>query len=253
MILYLHGPDDYRRQQALAEKILKPYLAKHPSGSQGYFDLSRTGELERLREFVGNQGLFDSTKLVVASGAEAVETKQLKPLLQEFLEHSKTTLVLVCEKKLGKPFDFLLAEPVKSWEFKKLTPPEFLSFVKAEATKRAINVSAEQIKQLAVAYPGDFWAVSTELDKLAVGSSLEALETPPVFFDLIKQFSYARSPAERLRTLYYLLEYSEPALVFNMAAAFTSGVAKVAMADYDAAIKSGKLEYPDALLSVALQ
>ena len=73
----------------------------------------------------------------------------------------------------------------------------------------------------------------------------------PEFFPLVQMLKSGETRS-RLKALWYLLETSEPAVVFNMLASLTSGSGKIKMADYDAAIKSGKLDYEEVLLDAIL-
>jgi hypothetical protein len=49
-----------------------------------------------------------------------------------------------------------------------------------------------------------------------------------------------------------LLENEDAAKVFNMAGGWAKGGNKIRMADYDVAVKSGKLEFADALADYVL-
>ena len=73
------------------------------------------------------------------------------------------------------------------------------------------------------------------------------------FFAMIGKLS-GRSPfSQKISSLTWLLETDEPAKIFNMLSAFAKAPEeKIKMADYDVAIKSGKLEYEEALLDLVI-
>jgi hypothetical protein len=252
MILYLYGPENYRRQKTLKEKIISPYLEKYPNGVVANFDLADEAALESLKDFTKNQSLFSSVKLGMILNPEEAEPKELKKILLELLEDKKTTVVVVAEKKLAKTFDFLLKDPVKFWEFDKLIGEKFLAFIKNEAQARGLNLNNNQIRDLALVYAGDSWALINELEKISLGFNLEKKEKAPEFFDLIKQMHSQAGISTKVRALFYLLENNDPALVFNMVSAFSGYGKKSLFADYDLAVKSGKLEYGEVLLDFAI-
>jgi len=253
MVLYFYGLDSYRRSKTLKEKVFSVFEKKHPNGSIDYFDLAVDGKLDKLFEFSKGKGLFSSVKLGIIQNPQEAEAKVLIGFLKSYLDDKETTIVVESENKLVKKFDFLLAEPAKSWEFKPLENTKILSFVKELARERKIEINTEQIKLLVSAFGSDLWAISAELEKMSLGASDPKVSVPFNFIELIKSFAYGRSVGDRLRALYFLLENNDSAAIFNMAAAFSGGKAKIVYADYDVAVKSGKLNFEEALVSIAVK
>lgn len=244
--MYLYGSDAYRRTKELRDNILLPYIKKYPEGIIERFYLSEEGTLERLDGFLGSQSLFEKKKIGVIYEIDAEEKKH-QTILKSALEDGGTTLVILSEKKLPKVYDFLLKDPVKSYEFEPLTGAKFTAFLKKEVVAQKLSVADSAISQAAALHDGDTWGAMTELYSLAHGSTIEKASGAPDFFPMIQGLK-GSSPAGRLRALWYALETTEPAAVFNMLATLVSGGDKIKMADYDVAIKSGKLEYEEALL-----
>lgn len=253
MLLYLYGPDSYRRGAVLQDKILASFSRKHPNGLVNYFDLEKDGELDRAIGFARSEGLFASFKLVVLTNPSDAEENFLISFLKSYSEDKDTTLILVCEKKLGKKFDFLLKSPVQSWAFDLLSEREAMSFIKKRAGELKLGVEAEQVKDLVVTFGADLWVLSQELEKMALGGTVENEAGIPEFIDSIKGFVYGRSAKDKLRALHFLLNKNPGAVIFNMASAWAGGAAKVVFANYDCAVKGGKLEYEEALLDFALK
>ena len=100
-------------------------------------------------------------------------------------------------------------------------------------------------------YEGDSWGAVTELIRLSLGGTSEAQFKTPDFFPLVQALKNA-SVSVRLPALTMALEREEPAAIFNVLAALVDFPTKQIMADYDVAIKSGKLEYEEALLGFVL-
>lgn len=253
MLLHLYGSDSYRRLRA-SRGIIAQYLAKYPDGFVQTFDLSREGEFDRLRSFVGAPGLFAKATLAIVRQPEEGE-KPLVKFLKEAAELAYVTVLVVADKKLPKDFSFLYEKevgPAKK-EFEPLEGMEFLKFLKADSAERGVAVSDAQLAAIGQAYEGDTWGAVTELDRVSHGGAVEKAAQGIDFIGLIRTLAGGSVAAARLKALFLLLDYDEPAKVFNMAAAFTRGGDKVKMADYDIAVKSGKLEYSEALLEFALR
>lgn len=248
--MYLYGADSYRRTKELRDNILLPYIKKYPEGIIERFYLGEEGTLERLENFIGSQSLFEKKKIGVIYEIDSEEKKH-QAILKSALEDEGTTLVVVSEKKLPKVFDFLLKEPVKAYEFEPLTGAKFVNFLKKEVGSQKLTVNDSVISQVASLHDGDTWGAVTELYNIAYGSVSEKASTAPEFFPMIQAFK-GSSQAGRIKALWYALETTEPAAVFNMLATLVSGGDKIKMADYDVAIKSGKLEYEEALLDFVI-
>lgn len=237
MIIYLYGPDAYRRQQKLNE-ILGKYKEKHSALSVARFDFTGKEELSKFKDFATAQSLFDTYKFGILYGAEEAEAKELNPILESILDSKTIIIALVAEKNLHN-LTALGKKDVINQNFENLEGSALDVFVRAEAGKRGLKFSGE--------IPGDSWTIVTELDKMALGGSPEAVFGGYNFFNLMRQ-----AMRGDLSALTVLLEKEEPAMVFNVMASQSSGPAKIKMADYDVAIKSGKLDYPEALLDLAL-
>lgn len=250
MLVYVYGPDTYRRGKYVRTQLLEPYQKKYPSSGIGIFDLVDADATQHLREFAGASGLFAKVSLAVVYHPEE-GAKDFVGLLKSLTEATTSTIVVVAEKKLTKEFAFLANGKEK--EFLPLTGLPFLAFLKAEAVERGLTVGDAKIKEIGLAYDGDLWGAITELQRVAFGGVVAEQARAFDFIGLIRTMTGGSRIDQKLKALALLLEYDDAAKVFNMAAAFAGGAGKVKMADYDVAIKSGKLEYAEALLEYALQ
>lgn len=251
MVIYLYGPDSYRRREKLKEILVK-YRLKHSAATVGNFFLDEKEEFVRLQNFASSQSLFGGSRLAVIYGV--ANDKNIGEFLKLHLQSPNISFVILTEKELGKNFDFLLKKPVLSQEFKKLSGMQIAVFIKKEAENRGIKLSPETLSAL-VSYGVDTWSIVNELDKVALGGCPEYLESAPNFFTLLSYLKSSRLFDQRVVSLTRLLESEDSAKIFNMLAVqdvSDSAVWKIKMADYDVAIKSGKLDYPEALLDFAL-
>ncbi len=249
MLIYLYGPDAYRRQCKEIE-LVDQYQKKHSALAIERFNLDEKDSLERLKNFATNQSLFDPNKLVLVYNLEA--DTDLKNFLKSILESKNITLIISAEKKLPKEFDFLLKKPALAQEFEALTASQLETFLKKEADRRQLKIKLEIFKDLAEAFEKDTWGAVMELEKIDLGSKLEKRVAEPEFFPLVQKLKSRLPISVKLPALAYLLENDDPAKVFNIVAALMDPAGKIKMADYDVAVKSGKLEYAEALLDFVL-
>lgn len=259
MVVFLYGPDDYRRAQR-KKYWLEEFKKKHSGLSVGYFDLEKAGALEDLKAFVRGQSIFDAKKLAIIENLgeadEKTAAKELKPLVA----HKETTLLFSERKQPNKALAFLLAPPTKTEEFANLDGYEWEKFAQKEAKRAGVMLSSEAMVFLLEAYKGNTWGLITELEKISsLGQrqvekkDLEAagLETTPNYWALVNGLKSERV-ATRLWALEKMFAQNEPPpKIFNILA--SQWYLKIPqMAEYDLKIKSGKLEYEEALVDLIL-
>lgn len=246
MIIYLYGPDSYRRQEKL-KAILEKYKAKHSALTIERFFLDEEGDFERLKDFARSQSLFDSFKFgIIHAGGVELE-KDFTDLLKANLETKITVLAVIAEVPLPKTFEFLLKKPVLSEKFEPLGEAAVLAFIKNESAGLKLNLSKETMISLLNAHKSDLWGIKNNLEKISLGGKAEENSEFSNFFVLLNRFRRGN-----LAALETLLGNDDPAKVFNIVAAQADPYLKIKMADYDAAIKSGKIEYEEALTDLAI-
>jgi hypothetical protein len=249
MILYLYGPDSYKRQEKL-KWYLQKFKEKHSALTVERFNLPE--DLIKLKEFSTTQSLFDDFKFGVFDNITEVDPKELEGVFKLSLDSKNLTLAISADKELPKDWKILKEKQIIRHEFKEPTPAAFSKFVQEEAEKRKLKLSPANLQILVKNYRGDSWGIVTELDKLALGGSPDPFLEEQNFFDLVSRIQWPGAAAGRLPVLEKLLYNNEPAAVFNFLASRASGGMKKIMADYDVAIKSGRLEYEEVLLDAIL-
>lgn len=251
MILYLYGHDSYRRQEKL-NWYKEKFKEKHSALTIEKFDLAIPDDLSRLKDFSTAQSLFDNFKFGVLDNIAEIEPKELEGIFKLSIDSKNLTLVISVEKPLPKDFKVLNSKSVIKHEFKMLSSPAFLKFLKEEAVKRKMKISDSILAALAKTYQGDAWGSITELEKISLGGSATPFLEKENFFVLVSKLQRPDTPVKKLPVLEKLLRENEAAAVFNFLASRADSKQKKIMADYDAAIKSGKLEYEEALLDAIL-
>lgn len=249
MIIFLYGSDSYRRQQKQKE-IISQYKNKHSTLTIERFDLEEAGVAEKLKNFIEARSLFDNFKLAVVSSLD----DSLAELFKNNVIAKEVILLVNNINKPTKKFDFLLTPPVIFQEFDLLNSQQFKKFIEVEAKKRGLVINKSDLDNLSIQCGSDCWSVIAELDRLVLtdarGSSLN-FRKQYNFFELINNLT-SNYLSQRLRSLELLLEREDSAKVFNLVA-YSRGVGKKEAAEYDLAIKSGKLDYEVALLDLVIK
>lgn len=273
MIIFLYGPDSYRRRKKLNE-IIDQYKKKHLDLNIGKFDFTENNgddEFLKLQEFSLANSLFESEKLAVIEDIFEWVSKENQKKVAEFLksnfEDKKTTFIILSGKEPIKAFDFLLEKPSLFQEFENFKSDKLKFFIKKESEEREIKFEPMAISFLADVFIGDSWGLINELDKFSLlnkkSFSVDDLKNfidyyKPIsssdFFTKIKNFSFSRSLAQKMENLEVLLESEDPAKIFNFLASFSSNQPALIQkfADYDVVVKSGKMDYEEVLLDLAL-
>lgn len=233
-------------QKYLREKLVEPFCAKYPNGTVARFDLEDKEAFERLAE-QGGVGLFAKTSLAIVYNPAKGE-KDFINFLKNKKEDPSLSIVLVADKKLTKEFSFLGEGKV----FEELAGMEFLTYFKAEAKLKGLETTDENLKNIGKVFEGDLWASLTELEKVVNGAEVKQKDVAFDFVGAMAGLTGRGEVGQKLRALMLLLENDDPAKVFNMAGGWAKGEGKIRMADCDVLVKSGKLEFSEALLKYAL-
>lgn len=276
MIIFLYGPDAYRRHQKLKE-IIEEYKTRHPNFVLEYFNLEEKDEFLKLQEFDLNRSFFEETKLAVLENTFEAP-KEIKDFLKNSLKKEDLILVLSERKSALKEFNFLLEKPAQAQEFQELNLKQFEFFINKEAKGRGVNLTEKAIQFLAEVFSGDSWSLINELDKLVfiAGGTPDILSVPltikkskidvsdleqygdySLSYNIFSFISNLNSPnvARNLQSLETLLYYrEEPAKIFNFLAFSRTKSRELTqkLANYDILVKLGKLDYEEALLDLAL-
>lgn len=259
MVIFLHGPDGYRRQQK-QDFYIREFSKKHSSSGIAQFDLAEARGLENLSSFLKNQSMFDPVRLAVLEGAFEIDTKTLAEILSPLLKSERTHVLVSEEGKPPKPLAFLTKKSSVVKDFPSLSGAEWKKFVTECAEENGVTLSPAALLLLAEAYEGDSWRLVTEFMKMrdlpgsTVGEkelgSLE-IEVAPEFFGLLQGVRAPRVE-RRLSSLSELLLRQEPgAKIFNILSSFWTEKSDD-LAKIDIAVKSGKTEYEEGLLSLVL-
>jgi len=267
MIIFLYGLDSYRRQIKL-NKIVEEYRQKHSGISLERFDLKEESEFERLKDFVGQMSIFGSNKLAVLKNIFEAKSEKMKEFLEDYF-NSENLTILISENSIPEGFEGLLKKAFLTEKFDELNAEKLKFFAQKEIQNRGISFSPPALNFLAENFRGDTWGFVNELEKLVlwrtqtnaeisvsdVKSAGDYSYEAPNIFDFINSVAKNSSPRQKIANLEkLLLGQEDPAKIFNIMASSRYLPKELVreLADCDVLVKSGKLDYEDIFLSLAL-
>lgn len=260
MIIFLYGSDDYRRVEK-KHSIIAEFEKKRSSFGVDIFDLEDKAAVDRFAEFAKTRSIFESAKLAVFENAFELEAPKLAKLLKPFIEQKDITILIAEKDKPVKALAFLLEKPTISQKFEQLSGVELFAFIKSEAKSRAVNLADSAMQFLATIYENNTWALVTEIEKLAGykgGNKIEKkdlevfdLEVAPNYWGLLNGLK-SYDMRNRLYSFEKMLAANDPAAkIFNILASQWQEKTPH-MAEYDLAVKSGKVDYEEALVDLLI-
>lgn len=265
MIIFLYGEDSFRRKRKYTE-IISEFIAKN--GKLGFSEFSAE-EVDKFLETIKSKSLFSPRTLISIKDIDiSAFSSDIKKVFESTLLRildSTTTVVLIASMQTSLPTEIPLLsnDAVKSQEFINLSKEKLIFFVEKEATKKSVKLSLEDIQSLIASVSGDLWSINSELDKLVSAKSYSPVfsnQATPGYFELLNTVKYNRAREQKLIALEIILYKlkEDPARVFNgLAYSSPRGIAPEkwfsVMADYDIAVKSGKMDYEEALLDFVIR
>jgi DNA polymerase III delta subunit len=258
MIIFILAKDEWRARERKKEIVFK-FQKKYPNAIINNFDLKEDSHLEFFLDFLKNQSLFEKEKLGIVYNLFTYNKKELLDEIKK-ISLSKNIYILIYEKNTPpKQFAFLLKKPVIYEKFEILTGKDFYNFALKETKKRNLNLTPSALNFLIQFSENNSFKLITELEKLSLLNKKQidlkdlndfGIELRPDFWFLINQL---KSPSLKLKIEAFekILSLKEPlGKIFNILAYSSHKAENFAI--YDRAIKSGKLDYDEALLDFIL-
>lgn len=253
MIIFLYGPDSYRRD-AKRRFYVSEFEKKYSAHGIERVDLEAADGLRILDLAARSRSLFEPAKLILAENLFEVTPRKLVSALSPFSRDKQLNILLTADKKPVKAFSYLLEAPVTSVEFEYLEGAAWKKFVQGEVAANKVDLDPAAFALLARTYEKDSWGLATELQKLsgfknklsAADLAALGLEVAPEFFPAVQMLRSA-DIAGRFAALARLLRDNEPAAkIFNIISALWTQKTPQ-FAAYDRAVKMGKMDYEEAL------
>lgn len=266
MIIFLYGPDSYRRQKKL-NKIIEEYQNKYSNLSCDSFNLESSDEFLRLKEFSNQLLIFDNKKLAILRNISEIDPKDLKEFLKTHLNSQDFTILISEENSPPPELKSLLKKFFLAEKFDYLTGDKWRFFIQKEAQQRKILLTPKAVDFLAGIFQKDVWGLINELEKIGLISqnipidvkdlrkiSDYPLQSPDIFA-FINAVCRDWSLGQKIVALEKLfIVQEEPVKIFNILASLNWLPKKLIqkLADYDVMVKSGKIDYEEVLVDLAL-
>lgn len=264
MIVLIFGEDSYRRKKRFKE-IIGQFKDKHGSSGLRFFDTS-IDEASKIVDFINGRSLFDPLCMAAINldigDLSAEDLSLLSKSLKRAASDREMTVLLSAESNPSAELGLEKSDIFSFWEIEPLEGSELPAYIIKEALSCGLKLSATDARSLISSFGGDLWAIGTELEKLSLsGASVTTdLYAGLNYFTVANSLKFGENPIERLTALEILLTKlkEDPARVFNgLAYSAPRGMLPEAwfkiMADYDIAVKSGKMDYAEALVDLAIR
>ncbi len=266
MITYLYGPDSLRRNTKLAELLHR--LEEGEISERMDADVEENPDAWRsVKDFCRQQSIFGGLKIATVREGGSLAEKEWITFLKEEMKDPSVNLFILDRGKPLKALNFLLEKPSLSYEFEELAGRSLSLFAVQEAEKRGFAFSPDALSfflsYLAGKKEGRSWIAVGEIEKagfLGITTvSLEDLNSISSFPDFDEVWALSRRivGSERwMEKIVFLerlfLEGADSGHVFNSLALQATGKEIARLAAYDISVKSGKLDFPEALLDFVL-
>jgi hypothetical protein len=242
MLFLFVGQDSYRRSIKKKE-WMAAFAAKYPDCLASVFDVSDASTEEEARVFCAASPLFSSLRMAVLENCEA-GGDFTDEIIARCSASQTVHAVAVFEKNPGKK----VANQAKEvYEFALPKDLEWGQYVEVEAKRFGLKTTDPRVVLASNNWNLSPWGLSTELAKIAMGASQKEERVVDV-----RAFAYGRL-SDRLSQMQISFSGGSPwQMIFYTTAAMTGKQNTPLFAEYDAAIKSGKIDYEEALLDFAV-
>jgi DNA polymerase III delta subunit len=268
MIIFLYGPDIYRREVKVRE-LLKVNREKRKDADIGIFDLEEEKETwKEVKDFLSQPSMFSETKTAVIYESGVADNKEWRGLLKKEIDSKEHILIISDTNAPKKNFSFLLDPSVKSTEYAELDRRSLSVFLKKEAEMRSLSFSRDawedfvehietfQLKSAAGVQElkkFELFFGEKEITKEKLHLIIQTTQKEDAFF-AAKKIIFEKDIKKRIAILERaFLNNVDPAHLFNTIAFLARGKEIEQLANLDVKIKSGKAEYEDVLLEFVLK
>ncbi len=176
MIIFYHGSDGYRLNQAV-KSLARQYLEKYKQGlSASFIDASYGDGLEALEKALKLNSLFNEIGLIIISGAfnSTATSERIAKLLEEqdVQDRKDSVVILVGEDDFAKTKHKSLAKIIankksKIQEFKALSDSALFQWISDEFKARGCTADPAAIQEIINLAGDNSWNIIQEIEKLS--------------------------------------------------------------------------------------
>lgn len=259
MIILLYGSDDYRRRER-ERFYIGEFRKKYSGAAVERFRAGESGAEFRFQEFARSQSMFTKFKMAIVGDSYGSEDKGFIKELKSALKSGPETTVLISEQKAPSGAFVFLKKAATAEKFEPLSGDAWKTYVSSAAKMMGVTLTSEALSFISRVYEGDTWRLITEFEKLRfvprspIGKgNLEyfGLEVAPSFEELLYGLKSGNRSA-RFSALEKLFASHEPLPRMFYTIPYWMPEKLRLFSRYDIAVKSGKLEYEEALVDLVL-
>ncbi|MDD5710562.1 MAG: hypothetical protein PHV43_00455 [Candidatus Colwellbacteria bacterium] len=257
VITTLYGEDSYRRLKKLNE-LISFFVQKRGACSHERLSLEKEEDFQRLESFVSTPPMFGPKKLLILDNPfQYADTKKLKSILRSRANTDDINVIINTEKKFASAFKFLTELPNIFYEFGKLQGKELDKFIRGQASELSLELTQPSITKIKDFLGSDTWRIATELERLSLtkGTNIEGGKTAVNYFFNINEIKKGGTVGQRVVALEELLSggrYDAERLFNGLAFRLNSETEAEMYADYNTAVRAGRLDYEEVLVAVSL-
>jgi hypothetical protein len=210
--------------------------------------------------------MFVDSKILLVYEPQETDEKEWIETLKKEVKTEKNFLILSDSKAPGKKFQFLARSPVQAQEFNSLEGVRLEMFVKKEAIVHGLTFSPLALQFFIHSLSEGTersWRAVRELEKIKLAKFVQPVQKEDLrellfwrgetkLFLLGKKILASQNVGQNLGILETALFQEESSYVFNTLGFQAVGKVALTLADYDISVKSGKLEYEEALTGFIL-
>lgn len=269
MIIFLYGPDVYRRGKKYGE-IVREYLKKNGESNFLAIDCETDEDYARKAvDFLRQGSIFTSSKLLTLKNFEKIQEDDnvLMTEIKQILSSENVFVLITSGSGLVNDFEFLRQKPVIFQEFKELKGVELQVFLKKQAAEFGLILEPAAINFLAdyvSSFPDKTWRAAHEIQKTVLSGFAAPVELKDVktiinwmkaddIFRYALKINALNNSVERFFYLEAVMALGgEPRHLFNLLSGLSKRDADViSLANLDVLIKSGLMDDEVALTAFA--
>ncbi len=170
MVIFLHGPDSYRKHHRI--KALRQ--AFRDKFDQAGFSLAKLTAsdftIDDFRKHTKSAGLFSTKRLLVLYDLWELSKEDRDLLLKELDQVDEDTILVIEGDKPPRKDNQLFKRLLKSQtveEYSELSGSQLASFIREHAKEHGATIEPAAVRHLASSIGNDLWRLSSEVKKLA--------------------------------------------------------------------------------------
>lgn len=186
MILFLYGPDSYRRK-ARVDVLKKAFQDKFDAAGHNIAHIDGADfHINTFHTHTKSGGLFSTKRFLLFTNIWALGKDDQTALLEALTATDDDTIVCISAdsppRKDNKLYKALLQNKTVE-EYGDLDHSKLRAFIESECAKRGASIDSQALAALIAGIGNDLWRMTSEINKLANYTKAITKETTDLFLD----------------------------------------------------------------------